>query len=62
MPIIEYPDGYVSTYKRGINMRPNGYKIHLTNEYTSLIEASQVYIDELPDEFINHLRGHFLVN
>ena len=62
MPLIEYPDGYISTYSRGINMRPNGYKIHITDEYNALIEASKTFIDELPDELINHLRGHFLVD
>ena len=58
MPDIVYPDGYVSTYKRGINMRPNGYKIHITDEYSFLIEASKMYVAELPENFINHLRGH----
>ena len=62
MPVITYPDGYVSHYKRGINMRPNGYEIHITDEYSSLLEASKISIQELPEEFINHLRGHFLIN
>lgn len=62
MPAITYPDGYVSTFERGINMRPNGYEIHITNEYQALIEASKTSIAELPEEVINHLRGHFLVD
>lgn len=62
MPRITYPDGYVSDYKRGINMRPNGYEIHITDEYSALLEASKISIHELPEEFINHLRGHFLVD
>lgn len=62
MPDIIYPDGYVSTYKRGINMRPNGYEIHITDEYTSLIAASKMYVDELPENFINHLRGHITMD
>ena len=62
MPLVEYPDGYLSTYSRGINMRPNGYKIHLTDEYSSLLELSNYTVEELPEAFINHLRGHFLVN
>lgn len=59
MPEIKYPDGYVSKYRRGINMRPNGYEIHITDEYSALIHAKDISIDELPEEFINHLRGHF---
>lgn len=59
MPEIKYPDGYVSKYRRGINMRPNGYEIHITDEYSALIHAMNISIDELPEEFINHLRGHF---
>ena len=27
MPEIVFPDGYVSTQKRGVNLRPNGYKL-----------------------------------
>lgn len=62
MPVVTYPDGYVSHYERGINMRPNGYEIHITDEYSDLIRASKLYVEELPEEFINHLRGHFLVD
>ena len=61
MPDITYPDGYISHYKRGINMRPNGYEIHITDEYSSIIEASRIFVDELPENFVNHLRGHFIV-
>lgn len=59
MPLVEYPDGYLSTYSRGINIRPNGYRIHLTDEYSSLLELSHYTTEELPEAFINHLRGHF---
>lgn len=62
MPDITYPDGYVSTYRRGINMRPNGYEIHVTDEYSSLIEASKICVLELPENFINHLRGHIVID
>ena len=50
---------YIKKYKRGINMRPNGYEIHITDEYSALIHAKDISIAELPEEFINHLRGHF---
>lgn len=62
MPDVVYPDGYVSKYHRGINMRPNGYQIHITDEYKAILELSNTTIAELPEEFKNHLRGHFLVN
>ena len=62
MPEIVYPDGYISHYSRGINMRPNGYEIHMTDEYKEILNASKMYIEELPEEFMNHLRGHFSVN
>lgn len=61
MPDVIYPDGYKSTYRRGINMRPTGYEIHLTDEYTSLIELGRMYVNELPEAFINHLRGQFIL-
>ena len=31
IPVVTYPDGYVSTYKTGINMRPTGYTLSTPN-------------------------------
>ena len=31
MPVVTYPDGYVSTFKYGINMRPTGYTLSTPN-------------------------------
>lgn len=45
MPTITYHDGYISTYKNGINLRNNGYKLTMTDEYKSLIN----YLDEVVD-------------
>ena len=45
MPTIIYHDGYVSTYKNGINLRNNGYKLTMTDEYKSLIN----YVDTVDD-------------
>lgn len=45
MPKITYHDGYVSTYTKGINLRNNGYKLKMTNEYKSLIN----YLEEVED-------------
>ena len=45
MPTITYHDGYISTYKNGINLRNNGYKLTMTDEYKALIN----YLDEIAD-------------
>ena len=57
MPEVIYPDGYISTYKRGINIRPNGYEIHITDEYQQIMEAGKFLLEDLPDELFNHIRG-----
>ena len=41
MPLVTFPDGYVMDYSFGINLRNNGYKLTMTDEYKSLID----YID-----------------
>ena len=56
-PEVTYPDGYRSTYKRGINLRRTGYKIHLTDEYKELLEASNYDLSDLPDATKNYIRG-----
>jgi len=59
--VITWPDGYVSTDKSGINLRPNGYKMTMPKEYNELIEMYEdIDIDTLPESFYNHLRGVFL--
>lgn len=57
MPDAVYPDGYVSRYRYGINLRNNGYLLGLTDEYTALLKFMEYYIDDIPEAFINHLRG-----
>lgn len=57
MPDVIYPDGYVSTYRYGINMRNEGYLLGITDEYKELINYMNYSIDDLPDAYINHLRG-----
>lgn len=54
-----WPDGYKSSDKYGINLRPNGYHLHMTTDYKKLIN----YVDPagLPDAFLNHLRGRFTI-
>ena len=57
MPEVVYPDGYKSTYKYGINLRNEGYLLGITDEYKELINFMNYSIDDLPDAYINHLRG-----
>lgn len=57
MPTVRYPDGYVSKYKFGINMRNTGYLLSITDEYKLLIKYMDYALDELPEAFVNHLRG-----
>lgn len=60
-PPLTFPDGYKSTYKYGICLRPNGYHLHMTDEYKKLINYKKVNLTKLPDTFKNHLRGRFKV-
>lgn len=39
---IVFDDGYVSTYRKGINLRRNGYELSMTDDYKDLIDY---YID-----------------
>lgn len=57
MPEVKYPDGYISKYKYGINMRNVGYLLTITDEYKLLIKYMDYAIDDLPESFVNHLRG-----
>lgn len=60
MPALKWPDGYVSYYKDGINLRPTGYTISIPKEYNDIIkEFEQFNIGDLPDAYINHLRGRW---
>lgn len=57
IPEVIYPDGYVSRYKYGINMRNTGYMMTITDEYKLLIKYMEYALEDLPEAFINHLRG-----
>lgn len=56
MPTVTYPDGYISTYTHGINMRNNGYKLTLTDEYSMLIKYGNIDIDEIQEHFNSMIR------
>ena len=62
MPSIKYPDGYISTYKYGINMRRNGYKLSVTDEYDDLLNFMQMSINDIPEESKIMLKGFFRIS
>lgn len=57
IPDVIWPDGYKSHHKYGINMRNTGYLMTITDEYKLLIKYMEYTLDDLPEAFINHLRG-----
>lgn len=61
MPMAIYPDGYVSEFKYGINMRRTGYALTMTDEYKELIKYCEMTADDLPEQFEVSMRGRFKV-
>lgn len=59
-PTIKWPDGYVSTYKYGINLRKTGYKLTMTDEYSALINNEEWDIDITDDYIINMIRRNWV--
>lgn len=59
MPVTVWPDGYVSKYKKGINLRRNGYKLTMTDSYKDLISYFDRPVEDLPEQWIISLRGKF---
>lgn len=57
IPDVVWPDGYKSHHRYGINMRNTGYLMTITDEYKLLIKYMEYTLDDLPEAFINHLRG-----
>lgn len=57
IPDLTWPDGYESHHRYGINMRNTGYLMTITDEYKLLIKYMEYTLDDLPEAFINHLRG-----
>lgn len=55
MPDITFPDGYVSHQRRGVNLRPNGYRLRAERSPEEIIEdiASGAHVSE----YEKHLRG-----
>ncbi|MGJ1078900.1 hypothetical protein ACR77U_12740, partial [Enterococcus faecium] len=60
MPPTVWDDGYISTYKYGINLRRNGYKLTMTDEYKQLIDYMQIDSGDIAESFYNKLRNTFV--
>ena len=59
MPRVTFPDGYELDLDYGINLRRTGYKLTMTDEYKTLINYVEHYMDDLPDQFMVSKRGWF---
>lgn len=57
MPEVTYPDGYVSTYTHGINLRNTGYNLTMTDDYLDVIAMSKMTIDDFEEQALVRLRG-----
>lgn len=53
-PDITFPDGYVSHQRRGVNLRPNSYKIKIDPDYKTLIHDMSSCMNIA---FETHMRG-----
>jgi hypothetical protein len=59
IPICTYPDGYISTYKYGINLRRNGYLLSMTDEYTTLLKMCNFNLGDISQGGMNKIRAYF---
>lgn len=57
MPDVVFPDGYVSKYKYGINLRRIGYELTITDEYEDIMKYSKMYLEDIDENVINSLKG-----
>lgn len=60
MPDVRWPDGYLSRYRRGINLRRAGYTLGITDAYKELIRYMDYNIEDLPEHFFISARGRFI--
>ena len=59
-PDITFPDGYISTFRSGINIRRTGYKLGMSDEYERLLEFFEdATIDDISEITKDRLRGYF---
>lgn len=57
MPDIIWPDGYHSSCRSGINIRPTGYTIQHNDPYERMIEFCQSQFEDIDDITLNKLKG-----
>ena len=55
MPAIKFPDGYVSHQRRGVNLRPNGYRLKVDKTYDDLL--GELAGNTVPVAYENHLKS-----
>lgn len=61
MPPVVYPDGYVSHYRYGINLRNTGYLLSMTDEYKELIDYDDDEIIVISERMQNIVNAHYSV-
>ena len=54
-PKIKFPDGYISDQKRGVNLRPNGYRLTMDKSYDDILQA--IGMDMYNEQYEQHTRG-----
>lgn len=54
-PKLKFPDGYISTQRRGVNLRPNGYKLKMDESYDDILQA--IGMDMYNEQYEQHTRG-----
>lgn len=59
MKPVTWPDGYKSTFKYGINMRPTGYKLSKPDVYQDAIDIMESGIINFSEYYLRRRRGHF---
>lgn len=59
MPTVRFDDGYVSTYKEGINMRRTGYLLTITDEYKTLLRLMNTTPSQLTDSEMMRVKASF---
>lgn len=60
MPVTVWEDGYVSTYKYGINLRRTGYLLSMTDEYTTLLKLCNFDTGDISERFMNRIKSVFV--
>ena len=56
-PTVVYPDGYVSTYTYGINLRPTSYTVTINKDYADIIKKFSFSVDNIPDYILCNMRN-----